>query len=120
MKTIMKNLFRFLARWNELISLPLAILLWAFSPELIRMIDPTAGVYDAGIFQIIIFTLIQFFLFTGISWLYLKLVFPRGYDVLDELFNNPLNQISLWQKSKLALCLFSLLLLSLVLLSRVI
>jgi hypothetical protein len=116
----MKKILRFFARWNELISLPLAVLLWVFSPQLIRMIDPTAGVYDAGIFQIIIFTLIQFFLFTGIAWIYLKMVFPRGYEVLDELFTNPLNQLSLWQKSKLALGLFSLLLLSLVFLSRVI
>ena len=36
---------------NEIIGIPLAILIFWFSPVALRWLDPTAGVYDAGVLQ---------------------------------------------------------------------
>jgi hypothetical protein len=120
----MSKLIRFLKDWNELMGIPIALLLWILSPWLIRMIDPTAGVYDAGIFQVIIFTLIQYFIYSAVAWLSFKLTFPEAYSQLDQMFlfdpSFKNDQLTKWQKSKLIFGFFALSFIALVLLSRTI
>lgn len=126
---IIKQILKFLAAWSEIITIPLGILLWYFSPVLLRMLDPTAATYDAGIFQIILFTIIQFFIYSGVVWIYMKITFPNVYKWLDNIFaesldlNNDLGtkeKLTKWQKSQVALWLFSLLFLGIILLARII
>jgi len=126
---IIKQILKFLAAWSEIITIPLGILLWYFSPFLLRMLDPTAATYDAGIFQIILFTIIQFFIYSGVVWIYMKITFPNVYKWLDNIFaesldlNNDIGtkeKLTKWQKSQVALWLFSLLFLGIILLARII
>lgn len=125
------KIMKFLTKWSELITIPIALILWWLSPGILRMLDSTAATYDAGIFQVILFAIIQFLIYCGIVWIYLKIAFPNVYKYLDDVFginlvkipqdmNHPSNQLSTWQKSVLVLWLFSLLLISIVILSRVI
>jgi len=124
----MKKLLKFLVTWNELWSLPLAMVLWWASPWLIRFIDPTAATYDGGIFQIILFTVIQFMVYHAVAWILLKITFPGIYWHIDNMLEFNLNQkwenkqnsLTEWQKSKLSLSLFALYLLCIVVLSRVV
>lgn len=111
-----KSIIKFISKWNEFITIPLALVLWYFSPLLLRWFDPTSATYDYGVFQIIIFTIIQFFFYTGVVWIYLKIAFPQMYKHLDDKL---LEGLTNYEKTKMVVWLFSLLLLSLVILSRV-
>lgn len=114
----MRKIVNFLLSWNELLSIPIALLLWWASPVLIRWLDPTAATYDGGIFQQIIFAVIAVLVFHGMAWLLLKITFPHVYQYMDTLleqnlknFNSPsgaAKPMTLWEKSKLVLFLFAL------------
>jgi len=122
MKAI-KKFFKFLASWSELVTIPLGIILWYFSPYLLHMMDKTAATYDAGIFQIILFAIIQFFIFSGVIWVYIKITFPEVYKYLDDALGENLDtkndKMTQWEKSKVVLWLLSLFLLSIILLARI-
>ncbi|HUU40631.1 MAG TPA: hypothetical protein VMW42_06815 [Desulfatiglandales bacterium] len=122
---------RFLIQWNEFVSIPLAIVLFWIGGSLIRWLDPTAGLFDAGIFQIIIFAVAAFLFLHGIAWIVLKITFPKAYFFLDEIFeieierfeNEPIPQewkLSTYQKCVLVLLYFFGCLFAMVLLARVI
>lgn len=122
----MKRIKAFLRQWNELITLPIAMLLWWLSDDIIRWFDPTAASYDGGIFQIILFAIICLFVANGVVWIIIKLTFPGIYDYLDNFLeqnlknsSNPNYTMSLWQKSVIVLWVFSLYFLSLVALLRI-
>ncbi len=118
---------RFLIQWNELVSIPLAVLLFWIGGSLIRFIDPTAGLFDAGIFQIIIFAVAAFLFLHGIAWIVLKLTFPKAYKFLDEIFEEEIDQssrlacnLTIYQKCVLVLLYFFGCLFAMVFLARVI
>jgi hypothetical protein len=122
----MKNILKFITKWSELITIPIAIMLWYFSDTFLRWLDPTSATYDAGIFQIILFSIIQFFILSGIVWIYIKITFPNVYKYLDDVLGNNLkendiqkNNLTQWEKSKIVLWLFSLFLIVITLLARV-
>jgi hypothetical protein len=126
MKDILRKVRKFLRDWHELITLPIAMLLWVYSPTFLRWIDPTAASYDAGIFQIILFAIIELMVFNAVVWIIIKLTFPDVYKYLDEFLEKNLKykssdqQISIWEKSKLVLWLFTLYFAAIVLLARAI
>ena len=72
MKKILKHIWKHVVKWNEYITIPIAILLWYFSPVFLHWIDPTAATYDSGIFQIILLKNNIFFLLLFIVLLYHK------------------------------------------------
>jgi len=117
-----KKIIRFITKWSELVTIPIALTLWYFSDVFVRWLDPTSATYDAGIFQVILFAIIQFFILSGVIWIYMKITFPKTYKYLDDALGNNLekNNMTQWEKSKVVLWLFSLLLLAIVLLARVI
>jgi Na+/phosphate symporter len=120
---IIKILLNHLLSWHEYVTIPVAFVLWYFSPKLLQLIDPTSATYDAGVFQVIIFTIIQFLIYNAVAWIVFKLTFPKMYKMLDdEIENKVLNNgaITMWEKIKIVLWVFSLYLISIVLLSRVI
>jgi hypothetical protein len=117
---MLKRLKRFILKWNELITIPIGLIMWKYSGFLLRWLDPTSETYDAGIFQVILFTIISFFIYTGVVWIYLKITFPKVYKFLDDDLGIEKNELTKWEKSKIVLWLFSLFLLSMVFLARVI
>jgi hypothetical protein len=104
-------MIKFLARWHELIGIPIAIFLYWASPHIIRLFDPTAGSYDGSFIQLGILSIVIFFMFTVIVRIYITIVFPRMETHLDlYLFQN----LTQWQKGVLSITLFLGLLLALV------
>jgi uncharacterized membrane protein len=92
---------KILKRWNEYVPFIVALIAWAFSGTVLRWIDPTAGVDDAGLFQALIFGLVMYFAATAFSWVALRIVFPRISkfvdDYLGDLFSvQANNQFRLW------------------------
>lgn len=123
MKRLINSIWRHLLSWHEYVTIPVALILFYFSPSLLRLIDPTAATYDAGVLQVIIFTIIQFLIYNAVAWIVFKLTFPKMYKMLDdEIENKVLNNgaITMWEKIKIVLWVFSLYLICIVLLSRVI
>jgi len=118
-----KKIIKFVTKWSELITIPMALILWYFSDTFLRWIDPTSATYDAGIFQIILFTIIQFFIFSGIIWIYIKITFPNVYKYLDDVLGENLNikneKMTQWEKSKVVLWLFTIFFSAMVFLARV-
>lgn len=117
----MKKIFDILKEWKEEFwSIPLAILLFFISPSLLRLVDPTAGVYDAGVFQIALFAIICLLIFNGIAWGGVKVVFPEVFEYLQQKFKQEFNnELTAWERAKLSVFVFSLFLVALVLLARI-
>jgi hypothetical protein len=90
---------------------------------LLHWIDPTAATYDAGIFQIILFTTIQILFYNGLAWILIKLTWPGMYKFLDSSLEEKAlanESISEWEKCKMVLWIFTIYFMAIILLSRVI
>jgi hypothetical protein len=80
-KSEMKKLIK---RFNEFIGIPVAVLLFFLTPPLLRMIDPTAGAFDAGYLHAIVLGLVKVFMASAIAWILLWMSFPKLYRYLDD------------------------------------
>ena len=122
MKALLKKIWKVIVDWNEFITVPLAFILWYLSPLLLRYIDPTSATYDAGIFQVIIFTTIQMLIYNGIVWFILKITWPKLFSFLDDIFENEgeIKSLSTWERVKMVLFIFAIYFIGIILLSRVI
>ena len=107
----------FLKRYPELLTIPLAFIVWVLSIRVLRWCDPTSGIFDAGVFQIPIFAVLQLFVYASIAWLVMGLLFGtfRRY-LLTELKPN-FQKLTPWQKIKISYGIFLSLLFALVALS---
>lgn len=85
---MMKMLNSIMKHWNEYVPFIIALIVWAFSGTVLRIIDPTAGVDDAGLFQALIFGLVMYFAATAFSWVALRIVFPRISNFVDNLLGD--------------------------------
>ena len=121
MKKIIGKIIGFFAnvwkRYPELYSIPAALIVWILSVWLLRLIDPTSGVFDAGVFQIPIFAVLQLFVYVSIAWLILGSVFGTFRKYLLTNLKTDFNTLSKWQKIKISYFIFLTLLLCLVALS---
>jgi len=112
------KVINFLKRWNELFTIPIALVMWYWSSEVLRWIDPTAATYDAGVLQVCVLVIIQFLLYHGIAWLVIKITFPKLYDYINNAFDVEFHKITEWQRLKLVLSVFALYFLAIVLLAK--
>lgn len=119
MKNIFVKIKQFIIEWNEFVLVPLSILLFWVGGDLIRTIDPAAGLFDAGIFQALLFAIASFLLLHGVAWFVFKLTFPKAYKYLSIRFEEDIEEdvsLTIYQKCKLVLsyllaCLLALILL---------
>jgi hypothetical protein len=109
---------KYLKRYNELLLLPIGLLLWFISPALFHQLDETAATYDYGVFQKIIFGLIVFSFCSFNAWIALRITFPSVFQYLTDFFDTDFKRLTNEQKCvklKLSLALFALYLLGLLL-----
>jgi hypothetical protein len=107
------KLIKFLKDWNELAGLPLALILFMISPSILRLVDPTAATFDAGVLQVIILGVIAFLVASALSWLMVKLTFPQLYRYLDEVFELEIIKASCDKHSFIAFSVYAFYLLCL-------
>jgi hypothetical protein len=124
MKTILSFLLAIIAtvrsffnKRHHLITVPVAVLLFAGIVPILRWFDPTAAAFDAGIFQIPIFAAVQFFIYLAIAWYTFRFVFGNFYRHLIIDMKNDFKNITSWQKLILSYSIFFLLFAALVLLA---
>lgn len=111
---VIKSFFK---KHHHLITVPVAILVFSGSITVLRWFDPTAATFDAGIFQVPIFAIIQFFIYMSVAWFAFRLIFGNFYRHLMNDMKTDFNNITSWEKLKLSYSIFFLLFAALVLLS---
>jgi hypothetical protein len=111
MKKTLNTIRQFAKNWNEIISIPVAFALWYVSPYLLRLVDETAGVSDAGIFQFLISATVAILFGHALIWLIIKLVWPEMYVLLDDCITEE-KWLTTWQKVLFSLLYWGFLLLS--------
>ncbi len=90
-----------LKRCNEYLPLLIALPIWWFSGSVTRLIDPTAAVDDAGLFQALVFGIVLYFAACAFSWMAMRIVFPVIGKFVDDyigtvFINKADNQQKLW------------------------
>lgn len=104
-------MIKFLRRYNELLLGPLGALLWVVSPQLIHWLDPTAAVYDAAVWQKVIFGLVLYSICSFSTWLMIRLQAPHVFKYLTEHFDEDFGKLSedkKWDKLRISLCYYAL------------
>jgi hypothetical protein len=120
-KKMMERALAIWAKWNELLLLPIAlVVLWVSGPVL-RMFDPTAAVFDWGILQVYFIAMIGTLFAVGFTRLMLKLFSPNLEKFIDvelpKIWQN--KEVSVWKRAKLAVFFFCFYLLVFVLLAKI-
>lgn len=99
----MNKLWCSIKEWrNEVVGILLAVALFLLSPVALRLVDPTAGAYDAGVLQVIVFAIVGTLTFSFLSWIGLKINFKNlwTYSQSDEVLEDFRN-LTGWQKIKI-------------------
>lgn len=107
---IKKAVYGFFRAYPELLSVPAALVVWWVSIHVLRWFDPTSGVFDAGVFQIIIFTVIQFFVYLSIAWLAYRMLFGTPATYLKTDYKKEFKELTAWQRITFSYGLFAVLL----------
>lgn len=115
---VLASIRSFLKKYHELVTIPIAFVIWMLSVHVLRWMDPTAAVFDAGVFQIPIFAIIQLVIYLAIVWIILGIVFGNFRRYLIKEMKNDFKNLQPWQKLKLSYSVFFLLLAVLAYLAR--
>ena len=102
----MKTIKQFFKKHHALLTIPAAILLFILSIPFLRWLDPTAAVFDAGVFQILILSAIQLIVFLAFAWIMLGIVFGKHQDYLIHTMKTDFDNLEKWQKLKLVYFIF--------------
>lgn len=94
-------------RFSEFLFLLLALVVWLLAVPFVRIIDPTAAVFDAGVFMAFVYGIAGVFLTIQVVWFLLWFRFKGVYHFLDKHFSRTFkNDLTSWEKLKLSLSLF--------------
>lgn len=114
----MKKILKFLLSYNELLTIPVGVILFYYSAELVWALDPQASPLDISVMQRPLAAIVIYFILQGTAFLIFKLIFPRLWWMLDEQISRWLNSdaVTIETKIKYALLMFYIPLICLVLL----
>jgi hypothetical protein len=76
----MKKVDYLLKLFNELIGLPVALLIYLVTPSLLRLIDPTSGEFDTGQLAVLSFGIIKVIMASLVAWAGYRLNLPVMYQ----------------------------------------
>jgi len=102
----MKKVIAFVKKHPEILAIPVGLIVWKISIYILRILDPTTGVYDAGIFQIPIFAVIEAFIYISIAWLILKLIFGTVRRYIQGDFKKDFSELDVWKKIRFSYAIF--------------
>lgn len=114
MRNLFDKLLQVVRRWNEGWIPILGLIFWHPFISFLRWVDPTSAPLDAGYLHTIPFSFMCFGCISLFVWLGLRFNFKTVWEFWENEFDKVFNTLEPWQKIKFSLCLFSLLLLSVV------
>jgi Na+/melibiose symporter-like transporter len=101
----MKRIIKWLRESNETLgAVLLIIIIWYLIPPLLRIIDPKAGQFGVEVIYVAFIAVMYCLIGLLFIWVYLRIAFPKGRKLLDDLFED--SKLTAWQKSQLILRLF--------------
>jgi len=118
LRSIWGAIHSFFKKYHELWTIPIGFGIWLLSIQVLRWMDPTSGIFDAGVFQIPIFAIIQFLIYVAIAWAVLGVTFGNFRRYLQHQMKHDFENITPWQKLKLSYSVFFFLLAILAYLAR--
>lgn len=93
--------------WPDFLALPLALLGFWLSIPILRWIDPTSGIFDTGIFQIIIVLAVLLTAINALIFLGVEFNFPMIWDwYKKDILKRDWLAITPWQRFLLFLSLY--------------
>jgi len=102
----MKKILYWIRKKNEFtFVITLVILIWFFVPVLFQKMDPEVGEFSLEILYIPLIAGIFFFIALLFIWIYIWLVWPKSYRLLDEVFVES-EKLSTWERLQVLLRLF--------------
>lgn len=110
---------RSLKKVKEWSALIIVLLMFFASRQIIRWIDPTAGIYDAGVLQVINFTLIEQAVYQLVTWSIVITLWPALGNYFKKEFNIDFQKLSPWKKICTSLFVYFAIFYAQVILSRV-
>ena len=90
----------------QILWIPILFVVWAVSVPLLRLIDPTAAVFDAGIFQIPLYGVILLVFALFITWHTVRIIFGTIQKYLKTEFKTDFIKLTKWQKITLSFSVF--------------
>ena len=101
----MRKLLKWLRRKNEFtFVIALIALIWYAAPGMFRMIDPQSGEFGIEVLYVPFIAGIYFFIALVFIWAYMALVWPKGYRLLDTVFET--ENLTSWERLQALLRLF--------------
>lgn len=114
----MRRLRSFLLSWWHIpVGIAAALLAFFTAPALFRLVDPTAAPFDAGILHVINLVNVELLIYSALSFIGIIVTFRPLARWFKHDFKNDFTQLKPAQKCALFFSLYSLFLLSFVLLS---
>ncbi len=110
----------FFKKYHVLLTVPITIALFVVSVPVLRWYDPTASIFDAGTFQILIVTPLIFFVILSVAWLAYKIIFGTHHSYLKNEMKTDFTTITSWQRQKLAYFIYFFLVALLAFIARIV
>ena len=107
LKCVKRKVKAFFKKHHVLLTVPAALLVFAISVPVLRWYDPSSGIFDAGIFQLLIVPPLMLFVFLAVAWLAYKTIFGTHHKYLTtEMKDEFKNNITPWQRQKLTYSIY--------------
>ncbi|WP_285008604.1 hypothetical protein [Pedobacter faecalis] len=88
------------------------LLLWGLSPNMIQLLDHTAGLIDQSIWMLVLLAVISFLMMTGLAWWLLQRFWTAMKLPARSRMFAQFNTLELWQQLSFYFASFALLLLA--------
>ena len=107
MKNKLKKILAWIRKKNEFTFIAvLIVLIWYGIPPIFRLMYPEAGEFSIEVLYPALIAGIYFFIGLLFIWSYIGLTWPKGYKILDQVFDET-DKITTWEKLQLLLRLFA-------------
>lgn len=92
------NFRRIVSSWQGLVAGLVALAMFLISPVLLRLYDPTAGLWDAGVLQWLVLATVAFCWGVFIAWVGWQIAFPSTDKAADEHLSAWFDEMSPWAR----------------------
>jgi hypothetical protein len=89
---------RFFSSWQGFTALVVAVIIYLYSPSIIRAYDPTAGLFDGGYLQWLLLSITAYFVAVWATWTGWQLAFPCTDKESDRHLSEWFKSIPHWGK----------------------
>jgi len=98
LKRVNAKIIWFVKDWSEFWAVIPALFLFLYFPQILRMVDPTAGGYDIGYLGKFVLALVFLLLIIAFVWVGIRYNFPTLFKYGDGGLENDWKTLTPWQR----------------------